>query len=423
MNSREKIPADEERGPSQNFTLRQQPFVSRIICLENFLSSLPSMESHYCRAHTNKKYLEPLWKSKQELYKFYANDWCKQENEKPLSLAKFLQTFESKNLSLFRPKKDECDICVAFRAKNVSEAEYNLHQERKEEARKEKDKDKGNEDNVFTMDMQSVLLSPKSNVSLMYYKMKLAVHNFTIFNLKTKDGMCYLWNETEGALTAQEFSSIISEFLNQLIPTLTDGNRKVIFYSDGCTYQNRNSILANALLNIALMNNIIIEQKYLEKGHTQMEADSMHSCIERRIKNTQINIPADYVAICFRARQHPRPYRVKYLEHTFFRNFDKIQFYNSIRPGRTTGDRVVTDLRALQYNPNGKIYFKLRFGDDWTELPSRKRKNISPLPFDELPALYKERIKIKRQKFEHLQTLKQSLDIDYHSYYDNIPYQ
>lgn len=63
-----------------------------------------------------------------------------------------------------------------------------------------KNRDKLNEKNVYTMDLQAVLLSPKSQVSSLYYKTKLIVHNFCLFNLKTSEGYCYLWNETEGGL-------------------------------------------------------------------------------------------------------------------------------------------------------------------------------------------------------------------------------
>lgn len=44
-------------------------------------------------------------------------------------------------------------------------------------------------DNAFvcTMDMESVLLSPKLTVSSQYYKQKFQVHNFTIYIKNNKD--------------------------------------------------------------------------------------------------------------------------------------------------------------------------------------------------------------------------------------------
>nr|CAH7729983.1 unnamed protein product [Callosobruchus chinensis] len=160
--------------------------------LKAFFDSLPKLESRYCRQSTSKYYLEPIWTPKLELYRHYKNEWCIKNNSRPMSSASFVNMMADQNIALFAPKKDECDKCVAYKTGNLSDQDYQEHRLKKEEARQEKDADKNGPDNcnVYTMDMQSVLLCPKSNVSLLYYKTKLIVHNFTIFNLKTKDGYC-----------------------------------------------------------------------------------------------------------------------------------------------------------------------------------------------------------------------------------------
>lgn len=68
--------------------------------------------------------------------------------------------------------------------------------------------DKNSENEVFTMDLQSVLLSPRSNVSSLYLITKFIV--FILYDIRRKEGFCYLWNEPEGGLTSSEFSSTIS---------------------------------------------------------------------------------------------------------------------------------------------------------------------------------------------------------------------
>uniref|UniRef100_A0A1B6KP28 Uncharacterized protein n=1 Tax=Graphocephala atropunctata TaxID=36148 RepID=A0A1B6KP28_9HEMI len=162
---------------------------------------------------------------------------------------------------------------------------------------------------TFTMDLQSLLMSPKSNVSSLYYKMKLSIHNLTFFNLETKDGFCFLWNESEGSLSSNEFASITSSLVLSLLP-LPEGKEKIILFSDGCSYQNRSTNISNALLHIAVTKQIVIEQKYLEVGHTQMEADSIHSTIERRLRHKNINVPADYIVVVKEARM-AQPYSVE----------------------------------------------------------------------------------------------------------------
>lgn len=54
-----------------------------------------------------------------------------------------------------------------------------------------------------------------------------------------------------------------------------DIKKDIIIYSNGCRYQNRYTVLSNALLKLSIDNNVIIEQKFLIKGHTQ---DTMREC-------------------------------------------------------------------------------------------------------------------------------------------------
>lgn len=83
--------------------------------------------------------------------------------------------------------------------------------------RSEKAKDMLSSNEVFTMDLQSVLLCPKSNVSSLYYKTKLAVHNSSVYDIKRHQGYYYLWNESEGTLGSNEFSTIIVSFISNFI--------------------------------------------------------------------------------------------------------------------------------------------------------------------------------------------------------------
>ncbi|CAI6359669.1 unnamed protein product [Macrosiphum euphorbiae] len=92
--------------------------------------------------------------------------------------------------------------------------------------------------------------------------------------------------------------------------------------------------------------------------------------------------------------------------------------YSSIRPGRSSGDPTVTDLRMLQYEPNGIIYYKLNFYDELRELPGRSKKVQSISSF---PNLYTSETKIPLEKWYDLQFLKGMMPSNTHSFYDNIP--
>ena len=84
-----------------------------------------------------------------------------------------------------------------------------------------------------------------------------------------------------------------------------------------------------------------------------MECDKMHACIEMRLKNTEINVPADYISVCAKARKHPNPFSVQYVDHTFFKNFGNLSKYKSIRPGKIAAHPKVTDIKCLKYDMNG----------------------------------------------------------------------
>ena len=195
----------------------------------------------------------------------------------------------------------------------------------------------------------------------------------------------------------------------------------ITIWSDSCGYQNKNKILSNALLNLAIQNQFTIHQKYLTKGHTQMEVDSVHAAIERKLRHRDILLPSDYVSVTKEARLKPFPYKVEYLNHTFFKNYDSSQTHNysSIRPGNKVNDPTVANICHLLYTPQGIIYYKLDFLDDLQQLPRRPRKITTVM---EYPNLYSSRLKIQSSKYEHLQQLKSVIPEDTHHFYDNIPH-
>ncbi|KAK5640008.1 hypothetical protein RI129_010819 [Pyrocoelia pectoralis] len=400
--------------------------VNRKEVLQEFFRDLPKMESHYCRSRTSKLYLEPRWTSKSELYKLYKS-YCENLKTRSLSTASLSYVFDELNLSLFKPKKDECDVCVSYRSKNISEEVYVFHEIKKNEAREAKAKDKSSANRVFCMDMQAVLLCPKSNTSALYFKMKLAIHNCTVFDMKMNKGYCFVWHEAVRGVTADNYASIICSFITEYVIKDLNESENIILYSDGCTSQNRNVTLSNALRNLSIHHKVIIEQKFLEKGHTQMEADHMHSLIERKLKNININVPAEYVNVFLKSRQNPSPFTVKYLTFDFFKNFNSLRFLTSIRPGRKIGDPTVTDLRALKYDKEGQLFYKIRHTDAYVLLEQRRntRNNINKensSDYNSLPNLYSKPPSIKKEKCEHLQKLKESIPQDFHSFYDNLTY-
>jgi len=396
---------------------------NQIQFLKMFFNLLPKMDSHYCRKDSKKQYFEHPFQSKSEIFEIYKKK-CIEEDKQSVSITTFNRVFQDLNLAVHKPKKDQCDTCLEYKANQLSEKDYETHIKRKKLAQenKVKDKEEAIKENqyTFTMDVQSVKLCPMIAASKVYYKTRLQVHIFTIFNLATHQCTNYVWNETEGDLQASVFTSCIFHHLEK---HCVENKRSIIIYSDGCGYQNRNTTLANALSFFSTKYDVCIEQKYLEKGHTQMECDSTHALIERKLKGREITLPYQYAEIILEARKNPFPFDVEYLTFDFFKKYDDkcLIRYDSIRPGKIKSDPSVVDLRCLKYTPDGAIQYKINYEDNYKILPQRPKlpplqKNTSFEP------LFSKRLPIKDTKYKHLQDLKTVMKYaEVHNFYDSLP--
>lgn len=114
---------------------------------------------------------------------------------------------------------------------------------------------------------------------------------------------------------------MIIDYLDNIIEkTSTILLSNISLFSDGCGYKNRNTVVANALLKFAIDHKVTITQNFLEKGHTQMEVDSVHHTIEMQLKKREIHLPTDYINVCRDARSKT-PYRAKYLNFSCFNDY------------------------------------------------------------------------------------------------------
>lgn len=384
--------------------------------LENWFDQLPKIPSHYARADTNKEYIEDnILKNKSQLYKRYVECY----EGKPLSTFVFDEIFQRKNLGIFQPRKDQCDVCCSFNTGNINQEDYEAHILSKDRARIEKQTDKiealNKNCHLITMDLQAVQLCPRMYASALYYKQKLRVHNFTMYNLETHQSTNFWWHECEGKLEASNFVSCIIDYLQT---QFSQSSLDIIIYSDGCGYQNRNSILSNALLAFSVINKKTIEQKFLVKGHTQMECDSVHSLIERGLDKREIYLPGEYVSITKQARKNPFPLDTKYLHHDFFKYYSDpvFQWYSSIKPPGAT----VCKIRALKYTPEGIIYYKTDFDSNYEPLRKTKSFTINNVEYKNL---YSSKPKISLEKYEQLLAITKVMDPDYHDFYKNLPHE
>ncbi|CAI6359079.1 unnamed protein product [Macrosiphum euphorbiae] len=223
--------------------------------MTTIFDNLPALPSHYCRSNSNKMYLESFFETKLSLNKAYVATL--HNNDNAVNKTNFFKEFQRRNLALYSPKKDLCDLCEGYKYSHINQEVYDHHQQRKKDARDAKNVDKQlamhnpTKYVSLTMDVQAVKLARFIRASSMYYKTKLCVHNFTVFNQATADVCCYLCDEIKGGLEASIFSTMMVDYLDNIIqrkPTVSN----ISIYNDGCGYQNRNTTVYNSILKFAI---------------------------------------------------------------------------------------------------------------------------------------------------------------------------
>lgn len=97
---------------------------------------------------------------------------------------------------------------------------------------------------VVNVDLQKVMSLPQSRESILYYKRKLSVYNFTIYDMGTHDGVCNVWDETTAKRGGNEISSSIWKFI-QL--KSSQGVREFVFWSDNCIAKIKTTFVLHVL--------------------------------------------------------------------------------------------------------------------------------------------------------------------------------
>lgn len=203
---------------------------------------------------------------------------------------------------------------------------YNAHTAEKVAVRQKKEKAKElskNYPNIVAsavFDLQQVIQLPISNESAIFYKSRLSAFNFTIYNIGNKECLCFLWNETISKRGANEISTCVAKYLQELDDR---GLREVMLFADGCGGQNKNTIVFSMLLyTIRNTKNLRkISLCFFETNHGQSEGDSAHSSISTAMSTAgDIFIPAQLPPILKLARR-ALPYIVNIMENSDFYDY------------------------------------------------------------------------------------------------------
>jgi hypothetical protein len=89
------------------------------------------------------------------------------------------------------------------------------------------------------------------------------------------------------------------------------GAKEIQLFSDNCAGQNRNSYVFGAYAFFGRKYVVTITPTFLEVGHTQHEADSVHALNELKKKNVEIYVPSQWYTLTSTAKVTGNPYVVK----------------------------------------------------------------------------------------------------------------
>ncbi|KAL4104377.1 hypothetical protein QTP88_019678 [Uroleucon formosanum] len=261
------------------------------------------LESHYQRANTTREFVDGGL-SIAEMYRHYAKE--RVDNGKTVA-SYFCEGFNN----------------ATAEEKAKLEIDYQLHQDEKNLSRTEKanDKEKAKEmgSNIIlaTFDLQAVMSVPTGQSSAFFYKSRLNCFNFTVLEIIKDHTICYFWHEGVGQKGAIEIGSCLLMFIEEIANSRPGSD--IIFYSDNCCGQQKNMTylfiyglefqynspnllkctyiicfkFVHAMYLYAVEKYQInsITHKYLIRGHTQNEGDTVHSVIEKSMKRSKKSGP------------------------------------------------------------------------------------------------------------------------------------
>lgn len=294
------------------------------------------------------------------------------------------------NLGFHQPKKDQCDVCVVYNlaegdAKENLREEFENHHQEKEKVRAlkkiAKEKALNNASVAFCcFDLQRVLYVPDGHASGFFYNSKLSTYNFTVFEMRqgrTK-GFCYTWDQTIAKRGSNDMASCFLLYFDEAVK---DNITEFLMFADNCTGQNKNRNVIGVFAYISAKYNVKIVLRFLVKGHTQNEGDSMHARIERASRNKALYVPSHWRKIMRSAKVKGEPYAVKKMSQ---KDFVDIKDLTAKQNWDTSDDKQKVrwlDIKEVEVSNGTQVKFKYTY--DPEEVPvvvnlnSRKARPVN----------------------------------------------
>lgn len=270
-----------------------------------------------------------------------------------------------------------------------------------------------------------MLHTPQGKTSIFYYKRKLGVYNFTIYDIGHHEGFCFVYDQTMATKGPNEVGSFVWYFIELKV---AKGIRKFVFYSDNCPSQNRNRFLLAMYVLAAARFNVEIRHVFLEKGHTQNEGDSMHSVIERKCNGHDIYSVHQWISLIKTAkRSKTNPYKVVEVNQDMVFDFKDLvskQNWDKDVNKVTVPWSKIRMVSSTGSDP-GMLRYHLTLDGEGSLLSTKSKSAGRPVNLETfaLKKAYTDLLPITDVKYRDLNEMcdKNAVPQEYHSYYRQLP--
>ena len=333
----------------------------------NHIKRFPAVESHYCRANSTRIYLcEDL--SFRKMHTMFCKEWT--HTPKPPGYDLYKSICDEQNISIHHPKKDQCSLSGTYlkgheNTKKHLQERFDNHISEKTKVRQlKRDCKKDARISILcaNFDLQQVIYLPRSQDSNVFYKRRLSNFNLTFYNIANTDCQCYLWHEGQSKRGSSEIATAVHKALKFYDEA---GVKKAYLFSDGCSGQNKNSVLPAMMLNFVLNSTNMheISLRYFVTSHGQCEGDSAHSAINHALTRAgDVFQPIQLEPIVHGARK--KPYTVNMLQYDSFLDFKSMA--KDLRILESRDEKVdwndIMEVQVLAKHPN-TVFYKTSHND------------------------------------------------------------
>lgn len=273
----------------------------------SFIKQFKGVESHYCRSKSRRVYL-PSDLNVATMHKMFINE------KSDCKLSFFRKIFNTKfNISFLHPRSDMCSKCLELKEKiRIEPEEIKLQQlktdldvhTRRANVFFDFLKEKSQYMKTLSFDCGKNQPLPKVPDQAAYYSRQLHFYNYTIVegdsqaNINKNNVFSYVWTEDIHTKGPNELASALYHCLQNRVNL--DNVKILRLMADGCSGQNKNSILIG-MLSKWLASDAPAFLKRIElvfpvTGHSFIPPDRVFGLIEKEIKRRNIIVkPEEYI--------------------------------------------------------------------------------------------------------------------------------